>query len=41
MRLQLFYMRKVSECPKGIGLACNFINVLGEKKNILDFLTDF
>ena len=34
-------MRKVSECPKGIGLVSNFINFLGEKKNVIDFLLDF
>ena len=34
-------MRKVSECPKGIGLVSNFINFLGVKKNVIDFLLDF
>ena len=34
-------MRKVKECPKGIGLVSNFINILGEKKNVIDFLLDF
>ena len=34
-------MRKVNECPKRIGLVSNFINFLGEKKNIIDFLIDF
>ena len=34
-------MRNVNECPKGIGLASNFINFLGEMKNIIDFLIDF
>ena len=34
-------MRKVNECPKGIGLVSNFINFLGEKKNVIDFLIDF
>ena len=34
-------MRKVNECPKGIGLVSNFINFLGEKKNVIDFLKDF
>ena len=34
-------MRKVNECPKGIGLVSNFINILGEKKNVIDFLIDF
>ena len=34
-------MRKVNECPKGIGLVSNFINFLGEKKNVVDFLIDF
>ena len=34
-------MRNVNECPKGIGLVCNFINLLGEMKNVIDFLIDF
>ena len=34
-------MRKVNECPKRIGLISNFINFLGEKKNVIDFLIDF
>ena len=34
-------MRKVNECPKGIGLVSNFINFLGEKKKVIDFLIDF
>ena len=34
-------MRKVNKCPKGIGLVSNFINFLGEKKNVIDFLIDF
>ena len=34
-------MRKVNECPKGIGLVSNSINFLGEKKNVIDFLIDF
>ena len=34
-------MRKVNECPKGIGLVSNFINFLGEMKNVIDFLIDF
>ena len=34
-------MRKVNECPKGIGLVSNYINFLGEKKNVTDFLKDF
>ena len=34
-------MRKVNECRKGIGLVSNFINFLGEKKNVTDFLIDF
>ena len=34
-------MRKVNECPKGIGLVSNFINFLGEKKNVNDFLISF
>ena len=34
-------MRKVNECPKGIGLVSNFINILGEKKNVINFLIDF
>ena len=33
-------MRKVNECPKGIGLVSNFIKFLGEKKNVIDFLID-
>ena len=34
-------MRKVNECPKRIGLVSNFVNFLGEKKNVIDFLIDF
>ena len=34
-------MRKVHECLKGIGLVSNFINFLGENKNVIDFLIDF
>ena len=34
-------MRKVNECPKGIGVVSNFINFLVEKKNVIDFLLDF
>ena len=34
-------MRKFIKCPKGIGLESNFVNFLGEKKNIIDFLIDF
>ena len=34
-------MRNVNECPKGIGLVSNLKNFLGEKKNVIDFLTDF
>ena len=34
-------MRKVNECPKGIGLVSNFINFLGEKKDEIDCLIDF
>ena len=34
-------MRNVNECPKGIGLVSNFINFLGEMKNVIDFLIDF
>ena len=34
-------MRKVNECPKGIGLVSNFINFLGEKKKVIDFSIDF
>ena len=34
-------MRKVNECPKGIGLVSNFLNFLGEKKNVIDFLIEF
>ena len=34
-------MRKVNECPKGIGLVNNFVNYFGEKKNVIDFLIDF
>ena len=41
VQLQLFYMRKFNECPKGIGLVSNFIKVFGEKKNEIDFLMDF
>ena len=41
MQLQLFEMRKVNECPKGIGLVSNFINFLGERKNVIDILIDF
>ena len=37
MQLQLFSMRKVNKCPKGFGLVSNFINFLGEKKNVIDF----
>ena len=41
MQLQLFRRRNANECPKGIGLVSNFINFLGEKKNVIDFLIDF
>ena len=41
MQLQLFKMRKVNQCPKGIGLVSNFVNFLGEKKNVIDILIDF
>ena len=34
-------MRKVNECPKGIGIVSNFINFLGENKNVIDILIDF
>ena len=34
-------MRNLIECPKGIGFASNLNNFLGEKKNVIDFLTDF
>ena len=34
-------MRNVNECPKRIGLVSNLKNILGEKKNVIDFLTDF
>ena len=34
-------MRKVNECPKGIGLVSNFINFLGERKSVIDILIDF
>ena len=34
-------MRKVNECPKGIGLVSNLIKLSGEKKNVIDFLIDF
>ena len=34
-------MRKFNECPKGIGLVSNFINFLGLKKDVIDFLIDF
>ena len=33
-------MRNVHECPKGIGLASNLKNFLGEKKNVID-ITSF
>ena len=33
-------MRKINESPKGIGLVSNFINFLGENKNLIDFLID-
>ena len=41
VQLLLFLMRNVNEFPKGIGLVSNFINILGEKKNVIDFLLDF
>ena len=41
VQLQLFSMRKLNKCPKGFGLVSNFINFLGEMKNIIDFLIDF
>ena len=34
-------MGNVNECPKGIGLVSNLKNFLGEKKNVINFLTDF
>ena len=34
-------MRKVNECPKGIGLVSNLIKFSGEKKNVIEFLIDF
>ena len=34
-------MRNVNERPKGIGLVSNLKNFLREKKNVIDFLTDF
>ena len=34
-------MRKFTECPNGIGWVSNFINFLGEKKDVIDFLIDF
>ena len=34
-------MRKVNECPNGIALVSTFINFLGEKKDVIDFLIDF
>ena len=34
-------MRKVNECLKGIGLVSNFINFLGGKNNVIDFVIDF
>ena len=34
-------MRKVNECPNGIALVSNFINFLGEKKDVIDFLIEF
>ena len=41
VQLQLFWTRKVNKFPKGNGLASNFINFLGTKKNVIDFLIDF
>ena len=41
VQLQLFLTRKVNECPEGIGLVSNFLNFLGEKKNVIDFLIEF
>ena len=34
-------MRKFNECPNGIALVSNFINFLGEKKDVIDFLIEF
>ena len=34
-------MEKVNQCPKGIGFVSNFINYLGEKKNVIDILIAF
>ena len=34
-------MRKFNKCPNGTGWVCNFINFLGEKKDVIDFLIDF
>ena len=41
MQLQLFSMRNFNECPKGIGLVSTLQNFFGEKKTVIDFLTDF
>ena len=41
VQLQLFSIRKVNKCPKGFGSVSNFINFLGEKRNVIDFLVDF
>ena len=41
VQLQLFKTRKVNEYPKWIGFVSNFINFLGEKKDVIDFLIDF
>ena len=41
MQLQLFLTRKVNECPEGIGLVSNLTKILGEKKDVIDFLIDF
>ena len=34
-------MRQLNKCPNGTGWICNFINFLGEKKDVIDFLIDF
>ena len=34
-------MRNFNECPKGIGLVSTLQNIFGEKKTVIDFLTDF
>ena len=41
MPLQLFFMRNVNQCSKGIRLVSNSIKFLGEKENVIDFSIDF